>query len=74
MRLQRSTRLQAQWYALPTEIRGFIESLKRNPRPADALTITDRPSYYEEFVAGYWIGWSVDDSTGETIIRVTISE
>ena len=74
MRLHRSPDLQDQWYSLPTEVRAFIESLKKNPRPADALTFEDELDHFEEFIAGYWIGWLVDQSTGETIIRVTLSD
>ena len=73
MRLQRSEDLQGQWYKLPPEVRAFVESLKRDPRPPDAMTIPERPNYYEEFVAGVWIGWSVDSSGSETAIRVTIA-
>jgi hypothetical protein len=36
------------------------------------MRIPGRPNYYEEFISGYWIGWSVDDSASETIVRVTI--
>jgi hypothetical protein len=74
MRLHRSERLQAQWYTLPAAVRAFVEGLKSNPRPSDAMTVPERPGYYEEFIADHWIGWTVDESTGETIIRVTISE
>ena len=74
MRLQRSDRLQRRWYGLPAEVRSFIESLKTNPRPDGIRRIPERPNYYEEFVAGFWIGWQVDESGSETIIRVTISD
>ena len=74
MQIHLSRRLLTAWRTLPPEARRFIEGLRRNPRPADAMTITGRPNYYEEFVGDYWIGWSVDDSGNETIIRVTISE
>ena len=50
MRLQRSEDLQNQWYTLLPEVRIFIESLKRNPRPSDALTIPEEPDHYEEFI------------------------
>jgi hypothetical protein len=29
---------------------------------------------FEEFVAGFWLTWEVDNPTGETVIRVTISD
>jgi hypothetical protein len=74
MRLHRSERLQAQWYTLPPEVRAFVERLKSNPRPPDAMTIPERPGYYEDFIAGVWIGWIVDETTGETIIKVVIVE
>ena len=38
------------------------------------MTIPGRPNYYEEFVAGHWIGWLIDESTGETIIKAAIVE
>ena len=74
MRLHRSEDLQSRWYALPPEIRAFVESLKRNPRPSDAMTFPEEPDYYEEFIEDFWIGWNVDSSGSETTIRVTISE
>jgi hypothetical protein len=36
------------------------------------MRIPERPNYYEEFISGYWIGWQVDDNTGDTIVRVEI--
>ena len=74
MRIHRSQSLTEQWHTLPTEVRRFIQSLRTNPRPPDALTLPERPGYYQEFIAGHWIGWQVDESTGETIIRVTLSD
>lgn len=74
MRLHRSERLQAAWYSLPVEIRGFIEGLKKQPRPEGARQIEGYPNLYEEFIAGVWVGWEIDDTTGETTILVTISE
>ena len=74
MRIHLSRDILTAWRALPPEVRRFIESLKRNPRLADAMTFEDQPDHFEEFIAGYWIGWLVDESTGETIIRVTLSD
>jgi hypothetical protein len=62
------------WRNLPPEIRRFIESLTRNPRPDDALNMAEQPNRYEDFISGYWIIWEIDDSAKETVIRVTISE
>jgi hypothetical protein len=36
------------------------------------MRIEGRPNYYEEFIAGVWIGWSVNDAGGETIVIVGI--
>lgn len=74
MRLHRSERLQAQWYGLPAEVRAFIELLKRDPRPPGIMLVPERPGYYEEFVGGVWIGWMVDDTGSETVIRVALVE
>ena len=74
MRIHLDRQILAIWRNLPPEVRAYIELLKRNPRPPDAMKTRERPNRYEEFVAGYWIVWDVDESTGETIIRVTISE
>ena len=74
MRIHRSQVLTERWHTLSTEVRRFVQSLRRNPRPADAMTIPGRPNYYEEFIAGHWIGWTVNDSGSETIIKVTIVE
>src|SRR2546423_14125718 len=74
MQIQLSRRILTIWRTLPPEVRRFVEVLQINPRPPGALAFPERPNYYEEFIAGYWIGWTVDESTGETIIRVTVSE
>jgi hypothetical protein len=74
MRLHRSERLQERWYSLPADVRQFVESLKTDPRPQGALVVEDRVDRFEEFVAGFWLTWEVDNPTGETVIRVTISD
>lgn len=74
MRLHRSEDLQKQWYGLPSAVRAFIESLKINPRPPEVMAFPEEPDYYEEFIDDFWIGWEIDESSGETIIRVTIAE
>jgi hypothetical protein len=38
------------------------------------MLVPERPGYYEEFVGGVWIGWMVDDTGSETVIRVAIVE
>jgi len=74
MQVQLSRPLLRAWHRLPPEARRFIEALKQNPRPASALTFPERPGYYEEFIGGVWIGWLVDESTGETMVKVAIAE
>ena len=74
MQIHLSRRLLTAWRTLPPEVRRFVALLERNPRPEDALTFPERPNYYLEFVEGYWVGWQVDESTGETIVRVTLAE
>lgn len=74
MRIHLKRDIIAIWHTLPPEVRVFVEALKRNPHPTEAYAITERPGYYEDFIAGYWLGWQVDDSGNETIIRVTISQ
>ena len=74
MRIHLNRDILTAWRTLPLEVRQFIELLKVNPRPPEALTFEDEPDHYEEFVDDYWIGWIVDESTGETIIRVTVLE
>lgn len=74
MRLHRSRDLESLWYTLPPEIRGFVNSLKVNPRPEGARSIPERPGRFEDFIAGYWIIWEVDQSGSETIVRVEITE
>jgi hypothetical protein len=73
MRLHRSERLQNQWYGVSPEIRRFVESLKQNFRRDDCI-VSNRPNRYEDFVGGKWVIWEIDDSGGETVIRVTISD
>jgi len=73
MRLQRSKRLQDQWYTLPPEVRGFVNSLKANQTPEESLTFDERPNYREFFISGWWVGWTVDNSTGETLIIATLA-
>ena len=74
MRIHRSKALTEQWHTLPKEVRRFIEKLRLTPRLSSAMTIPERPNYYEEFITGYWIGWTVDDSSNETVIAVGIVE
>ncbi len=74
MQIQLSQRMLLAWRKLSPEARLFVESLKVNPRPAEAKTVPGRPNRYEEFIDDFWIVWVVDDSTGETIVRVTVSE
>ena len=73
MRLQRSDRLQNQWYTLPSEVRRFVESLKTNPHPTGALQTKERPGRQEELITGYWVIWDIDEGGNETIVRVTIA-
>jgi hypothetical protein len=55
-------------------LRRAIEALKKNPFPEDAYAVEGYPERYEFFVAGYWIIYEVDQSGGETVIRVTAIE
>ena len=72
MQIQLNRQMLSAWRTLPPEARHFVESLKVNPRPQGALRIEGRPNYYEEFIAGVWVGWSVNDAGGETIVIVGI--
>ena len=74
MRLHRSEALQSAWYTVDPEVRKFVESLKLDPYPASARAIEERPGRFEDFVSGRWIVWEIDDSGGETVIRVTITQ
>ena len=74
MRIQRSQVLTERWHTLPPAVRAFVQTLRRKPRPPDAMTIPGRPNYDEEFVDGFGLVWTVDDSGRETIIRVTVTE
>lgn len=74
MRLHRSEKLQGQWYNVAPEVRSFVESLKTIPRPDGARQVQGRQNRYEDFIGGKWIIWEIDQSTGETVIRVTISD
>ena len=72
MRIHRSLALAERWHTLPPEVRRFVQGLRTTPRPQGAMTLPGRPNYYEEFIGGVWIGWLVDETTGETIIAVGI--
>lgn len=74
MRLHRSKRLQDAWYTLPGEVRGFVNALKTNHRPDGARAIPERPGYFEDFISGFWIGWTIDHSGSESVLLVTIRE
>jgi hypothetical protein len=73
MRIHRSQALTERWHTLPAEVRRFVESLRIDPRPEWARPIAERPGYYEIPVAGYWIGWQINTTGGETVIEVGIA-
>ena len=74
MQIHLSRQLLIAWRTLPPTARRFVEALQSDPRPAGAMRIPERPNYYEEFIEGVWIGWTVDDRTGETVVIVGIVE
>ena len=51
------------------ELRQAVESLKQNPTPDWAITLTG--NHYEFFTAGYWLLYEIDSTTSETIVRIT---
>ena len=54
-------------------VRDRIQELRQNQYPDDMIVLpgeADEPDIYEIFVSGYWIGYSVDASSGETVITI----
>jgi hypothetical protein len=77
MRVHLSKQVLNAIYALREEgiaIRAAIEHIRRNPDQPDAIATPDRPGRRELFVRvgmrGYWIGYEVDRTGGETVIVV----
>ncbi len=74
MRIHRSKELTERWHTLPAEVRRFVESLRTNQPSVWARPIPERTGYFEQPVAGYWIGWQVVKTESETIIIVGIAD
>lgn len=54
------------------ELRRAVESLLQNPRPEWGRAIPDRPGFYEFPIAERWIVYEIDETGGETVLRVTV--
>jgi hypothetical protein len=59
-------------------IRAALEELKKNPDQVDAIRSPERAGRREIFVrvgaGGYWLGYEIDRTGGETVIIVGMVE
>jgi hypothetical protein len=60
------------------DIRAVIEELRTNPRPADAIDVSDEPGWLQKHVRigdrGFWLMWEIKQDRSETVVRVVIIE